>query len=53
MSGPASVLKFRTRAITPRLRFVSHQFKAEYDERIIKNDLQEQLTVTDLTRGLA
>jgi hypothetical protein len=40
-------LEFHTRAIIPRLRFVSRQFKAEYDERISMNDLNQQLTVID------
>lgn len=41
-------LEFLTRAIIPRLRFVSRQFKAEYDERISMNDLNQQLTATDI-----
>jgi hypothetical protein len=40
-------LEFYTRAVIPRLRFVSRQFKAEYDERISANDFNQQLTVTD------
>ncbi|KAM0709424.1 hypothetical protein Q7P35_003462 [Cladosporium inversicolor] len=36
-----------TRAIIPSLRLVSRQFKAEYDERISANDLNQQLTVND------
>jgi hypothetical protein len=42
-----SGLGFQARAILPRLRLVSRQFKAEYDERIVINDLKQQLTVTD------
>jgi hypothetical protein len=45
-------LEFHTRAIIPRLRFVSRQFKAEYDERISMNDLNQQLTVTDTVGDL-
>ena len=43
-------LEFHTRAIIPRLRFVSRQFKAEYDERISMNDLNQQ-AITILKEG--
>lgn len=39
--------ELHTRAFIPRLRFVSRQFKAEYDERISANELNQELTVTD------
>ena len=52
MGSNVGDLEFHTRAIIPRLRFVSRQFKAEYDERISKNDLIQQLTVTDTVKSL-
>lgn len=45
-------LQFHTRTIIPRLRFVSRQFNAEYDEWISMNDLNQQLTVTDISSCL-
>ena len=40
-------LDYHTCAIIPRLRSISRQFRAEYDERIATDDFKQALTVTD------
>jgi hypothetical protein len=41
-------LRFNICTIIPELRFVNHQFKSEYDERIEANDHKNTVTVSQL-----